>query len=166
MMSNPDDKNPASKHPEHDPDAIAALAAATRPADLPAATREALRARVLERARDTAPEGTRTLRADAGGWLALDAHVQVRVLRRDAGTRTQTVLMRVAAGGRYPAHRHTQDEEFIVLEGECRIGAHRLGAGDVHLAAAGSWHDDITTSTGVLVMVRGEMPADSRLPPA
>ncbi len=147
---------------DNDDDVFTALAQATRPVELAAAQREALRTRVLERARDTAPEGTRTLRADAGAWLALDAHVQIRVLARDAAARTQTVLMRVAAGGRYPGHRHTQEEEFIVLEGECHIGAHRLGVGDVHIAAAGSWHDDITTSTGVLVIVRGE----DRAPPA
>ena len=146
-MNNPEEK---------DDDVFTALAQVTRPVELAAATRTALRGRVLERARATAPEGTRTVRADAGAWAALDAHVQIRVLSRNAATRTQTVLMRVAAGGRYPGHRHTQEEEFIVLEGECHIGAHRLGVGDVHIASPGSWHDDITTSTGVLVMVRGE----------
>jgi quercetin dioxygenase-like cupin family protein len=79
------------------------------------------------------------------------------VLERDSAARTQTVLLRVAPGGRYPGHRHSQEEEFIVLEGECHIGAHRLGTGDVHIAAPGSWHDDITTTTGVLVLVRGEI---------
>jgi quercetin dioxygenase-like cupin family protein len=138
-------------------DVFVEIAAAARPTELSAAKRASLRERVLTQARDTAPEGTRTLRANEGEWLDLDAHVQIRVLSRDAVARTQTVLLRVAAGGRYPGHRHTQQEEFIVLEGECHIGGHRLGTGDVHIASAGSWHDDITTGTGVLVMVRGEM---------
>lgn len=45
-----------------------------------------------------------------------------------------------------------------MLEGECRIGDLRLTAADAHFAAAGSWHDDITTEAGVLVLLRGEYP--------
>lgn len=145
-----------------DEDTLIELAASVRPAELPASRLAALRERVLDRARETAPEGTRTLRANEGEWLALDSHVRIRVLTRDAATDMQTVLMRVAEGGRIPGHRHLQEEEFIVLEGECHIGGHRLGTGDVHIASAGSWHDDITTRTGVLVMIRGEIPGDRR----
>jgi quercetin dioxygenase-like cupin family protein len=145
-----------------DEDTLIELAASVRPADLPAPRLAALRERVIEKARETAPEGTRTLRANEGDWLALDSHVSIRVLTRDAAAGMQTVLMRVAEGGRIPGHRHSQEEEFIVLEGECHIGGHRLGTGDVHIASAGSWHDDITTRSGVLVMIRGEIPADRR----
>ena len=48
-------------------------------------------------------------------------------------------------GGVVPAHRHEREEEFIILEGECHIGTHKLVAGDVHIAAAGSWHEPVTT---------------------
>jgi quercetin dioxygenase-like cupin family protein len=147
---------------ENDDDVFVEIASSARPVELQASQRAALRVRVLERARETAPEGTRTLRANEGEWVELDPHVQIRVLSRDESAAMQTVLMRVAAGGRIPGHRHTQEEEFIVLEGECHIGAHRLGTGDVHIASAGSWHDDITTRTGVLVMVRGELSSDRR----
>ncbi len=143
-------------------DVFAEIASAARPLELSASKRASLRERVLDQARETAPEGTRTLRANEGEWLDLDAHVRIRVLARDVAAGTQTVLLRVAAGGRFPGHRHSQEEEFIVLEGECHIGAHRLGTGDVHIASAGSWHDDITTRTGVLVMVRGELSTERR----
>ncbi|MBC8028413.1 MAG: cupin domain-containing protein [Steroidobacteraceae bacterium] len=143
-------------------DVFVEIATAARPMELLPSKHASLRERVLDRARETAPEGTRTLRANEGEWVDLDAHVRIRVLSRDEAAGTQTVLMRVAAGGRVPGHRHTQEEEFIVLEGECHIGAHRLGTGDVHLASAGSWHDDITTHTGVLVMVRGELSTERR----
>ena len=135
---------------------FARIAEATKTVELAAGRRDDLRRRVLETARDTAPDGTLTLRAAHAEWVPLDAHVQIRMLRRDVATRTQTLLMRVTPGGRLAGHRHSQEEEFIVLDGECHIGAHRLTMGDVHVAQAGSWHDDITTRTGVLVMIRGE----------
>jgi quercetin dioxygenase-like cupin family protein len=150
--------------PEQDDgdDMFVEIATSVRPAELSASQRGSLRERMLDQARETPPEGTRTLRANEGDWHALDPHVQIRVLTRDAAAGTQTVLMRVAEGGCIPGHRHKQEEEFIVLEGECHIGAHRLVTGDVHIASAGSWHDDITTRTGVLVMVRGELSSDRR----
>jgi quercetin dioxygenase-like cupin family protein len=69
-----------------------------------------------------------------------------------------TSLMRMRPGGVIPAHRHEREEEFIILEGECYIGTHRLVAGDVHIAAAGSWHEPVTTESGVVVLLRGEYP--------
>jgi len=145
-MSDPDDEK-----------MFAELTAAIRPTELGADQRDSLRRRVVERARAQAPEGTRTLRADEGEWQSLDDQIRIRVLHRDPVAMRQTLLLRVAAGGRMPGHRHTQDEEFLVLEGECHIGTHRLCAGDMHVAEAGSWHDDITTAAGVLVLVHGEM---------
>ena len=62
--------------------------------------------------------------------------------------------MRMRPGGVIPAHRHEREEEFIILEGECYIGTHRLVAGDVHIAAAGSWHEPVTTESGVVVLLQ------------
>lgn len=108
--------------------------------------------------RDTAPEGTRTLRADAGEWIQIAPLVEIRELHRDARDGRHTSLMRMRPGGIVQAHRHRQEEEFIILEGECHIGAHRLCAGDTHIAAAGSWHGAVTTQSGVLVLIRGKYP--------
>lgn len=130
--------------------------AAIAPAELSDEQRSSLRKRVLQRARDEAPAGTSTLRAADGQWIEWAPHIQMRILRRDAKTRYQMVLLRMQPGGVMPAHRHAREEEFIVLEGDCDIGSHRLQAGDIHLAAAGSWHPAITTQTGVLVLLRGE----------
>ena len=137
------------------------LASAVRPAELGADQRDRMRRRVLERAREQAPEGTRTLRAGEGEWIQVAPFVEVRELRRDEASGTHTSLMRMRPGGVVPAHRHEREEEFIILEGECQIGTHRLVAGDVHVAAAGSWHEPVTTRTGVLVLLRGEYPHPS-----
>lgn len=135
-----------------------ALAAGLSPAELGVEQRERLRRRILQEARDQAPEGTRTLRADAGAWIQIAPFVEIRELRRDEASGTHTSLMRMRPGGVIPAHRHACEEEFIVLEGECQIGTHKLVAGDVHIAAAGSWHEPVTTRSGVLVLLRGEFP--------
>jgi quercetin dioxygenase-like cupin family protein len=142
-----------------DDDLFAALAGAVRPAELSIEQRARMLERVRSRVTPPLPEGLTTLRGADGDWVALNPLVQIKVLRVDAAAGNQTVLIRAARGALLPRHRHSRDEEFIVLEGSCRIGSRLLEAGDAHFTAAGSWHDDITTDSGVLVLVRGEYPA-------
>jgi quercetin dioxygenase-like cupin family protein len=139
------------------------LSGALRPAELDGQTRQRLWQQVSLRVAEGAPMGTATFRADDGDWFEVTPLVKCRRLRVDAVAGTQTVLIRALPGARIPRHRHSQDEEFIVLEGECQIGTHCLRAGDANFAVAGSWHDDITTRTGVLVLVRGEYPAPAHI---
>jgi quercetin dioxygenase-like cupin family protein len=134
------------------------LADAMQPAELSAEKRSRMRRRIVELAREQAPEGTRTVRAAETAWVEIAPFVEVRELHRDELAGMHTSLMRMRPGGVIPAHRHEREEEFIILEGECYIGAHRLVAGDVHIAAAGSWHEPVTTESGVVVLLRGEYP--------
>jgi quercetin dioxygenase-like cupin family protein len=138
---------------------FARVAEGLRPAALTDERRNRMRARVRAVPEDALPDGLATTRGADTAWVALNPLVQMKVLRVDADEGTQTLLLRAAAGALLPRHRHSRDEEFIVLEGRCRIGDLLLEAGDATFAAAGSWHDDITTDTGVLVLVRGEYPA-------
>jgi quercetin dioxygenase-like cupin family protein len=149
-MNNPQDE---------DVGVMCEIAAALRPAHLTDAQHARLRARIRAIPSDALPEGMSTVRNSDGEWLPLNPLVQIKVLRVDAHAGHQTLLIRAAAGAVLPRHRHSRDEEFIVLEGQCRIGDLLLEAGDAHFTAAGSWHDDVTTDTGVLVLVRGEYPA-------
>jgi len=135
------------------------IAGAVAPAEVQAETRERVWMKIHERVAPLAPVGTTTSRASEAEWIALSPLVKCRRLRVDTVAGSQTVLVRAEPGGRIPGHRHTQDEECIVLEGECHIGNHHLRAGDAHFAPAGSWHGDISTRTGALVLVRGEYPA-------
>jgi quercetin dioxygenase-like cupin family protein len=134
------------------------LAAAVQPAELGTEQRGRMRRRIVELAREQSPEGTRTLRGSEGAWIEVAPFMEVRELHRDEAAGMHTSLMRMRPGGVIPAHRHEREEEFIVLEGECYIGTHRLVAGDVHIAAAGSWHEPVTTESGVVVLLRGEYP--------
>ena len=147
-----------SDHPDLPQDLQDSLAAGVRPAELGTELRARMRGRIVDLAREQPPEGTRTLRGGEGAWIEIAPFVEVRELRRDEAAGMHTSLMRLRPGGVVPAHRHEREEEFIILEGECYIGSHRLVAGDVHIAAAGSWHEPVTTESGVVVLLRGEYP--------
>jgi quercetin dioxygenase-like cupin family protein len=146
-----------SNEKEESPDrTFEALALALQPTELRESVRRRLRERVLQQVRDTI--ATRTVRAGEAEWIEIAPFIQMKLLRRDEAAGNQNALMRMQPGGVVPAHRHAHEEEFVVLEGECHIGDLRLSAGDAHVAAAGSWHDAVTTRTGVLVLLRGEYP--------
>jgi quercetin dioxygenase-like cupin family protein len=151
-----------SRSPDDDSDLLKdlqdSLAAAVQPAELGTEARGRMRRRIVELAREQPPEGTRTLRESESAWVQIAPFVEVRELRRDEAAGMHTSLMRMHPGGVVPAHRHEREEEFIILQGECYIGTHRLVAGDVHIAAAGSWHEPVTTESGVVVLLRGEYP--------
>ena len=162
-MSTSRSKNPPEALPEA---MVETLAHGLAPLELGTQQRERLRARVLQQSRDSTPEGTTTLRSDPHSWISVAPCIQIKVLRRDEPAGNQTVLLRMQPGGVIPAHRHRHEEEFVVLEGECHIGAHRLCAGDVHIALAGSFHDAVTTTSGVVALLRGEYPAPCDAPDA
>jgi anti-sigma factor ChrR (cupin superfamily) len=143
---------------------LEALALEVRAAELSSAQRERMRERIMMRIQDEAPAGTSTLRVARAKWVEVCFGVQMQLLQRDAQAGRQTILLKMQPGGEIPRHRHTQDEEFLVLEGECSIGTHHLRAGDFHAASAGSWHERTTTTTGVLVMLRGEYPVPISVP--
>lgn len=137
---------------------VQALGEALNPAELDPAQRDRLRSNIVRRSRLTVPEGSATVRAADNAWITIAPKIELRELRRDPHGHNHTSLLRMQPGGVMPPHRHEQEEEFIVLEGECHIGSHSLGPGDAHIAAAGSWHDAVTTASGVLVLLRGEYP--------
>jgi len=56
--------------------------------------------------------------------------VSVKVLRRDTESGESAALVRFEPGASFPAHDHPAGEEVFVLEGDVRIGGHRLKAGD------------------------------------
>jgi len=173
---------------ELDPDVVRLLAAAIAPAELAQAEREALYDRIMQRIRgeaisgadvssgdaavghaaadatsagDAPPAGTVTIRAADMRWVAAGPGVEVKVLRTNAARRDQTVLIRMQPGAVVVGHRHTQEEECLVLEGEVFVGDHRLGAGDMHVAAAGVVHSPIRAPRGALLMIRSEIPPQS-----
>jgi len=134
------------------------IAAAMLPVELTQAERDALHARILARVQADAPSGTFTNRASDMKWVTVGPGVDIKVLRTDRERNDQTVLIRMQPGSVVVGHRHTQEEECLVLEGEVFIGDYRLGQGDMHVARPGVVHAPITAPHGALLMIRSEVP--------
>ena len=139
------------------PEVTEALANALRPAELAAAERDRMRARILNRAKAAPPDGTLTVRAREGLWQDYAPGVQIKILHREPKLSSMTFLVRMAPGSVAPAHDHTQEEQCLVLEGEASMGEHILHAGDWHVALPGSTHHNFSSRTGCLLLIRGEM---------
>ena len=65
----------------------------------------------------------------------------MKVLRADAAAdRSPTILLQFSPGATYPAHSHPGGEEIFVLEGDVKLGADHLHAGDYLYTAPGNAH--------------------------
>jgi quercetin dioxygenase-like cupin family protein len=141
-----------------DAELSATLASALRPPALAADERARSWRRVAEQLAPP-PAGTVTIRAsDSSGWQVVDDKVSLKVLREDREHGNRTVLIRMAPGAIIVAHRHSQEEECLVLEGSIEIGTHVLHRGDMHIAQPGAAHAPITSRAGALLMIRAEIP--------
>ena len=151
---------PKSEPPSEvlDPATLQRMAQAISPAEPSAADKQAMHARIMARIRDEAPPGTVTTRASQMQWIAAGPGVEVMLLRMDAQRNDQTVLIRMQPGSEVVGHRHTQEEECLVLEGEVFIGSHRLSRGDMHVAKPGAVHAPIRAPAGALLLIRSERP--------
>lgn len=136
------------------------LAVAVKPAALDASAQDRMRARILQSIRppDPPPAGTATFSLADDGWSDPAPNVRMKWLRKDEVAGTQEVLIRLGPGSRVPEHSHNKEEHMVILEGEMLLGAHLLKQGDVHIAPPGTWHPEITTERGVLMLLRCEYP--------
>src|SRR5215471_18383465 len=138
-----------------DPEVLQHLLLATAPVAPAPDAAAVMKRKVLDAVRkNSAPVGDRyvTVRSDAGAWLNLLPHVQVKVLHTDG--RYNSILLRMEPGASLPAHYHEDDEECVVMEGEVYIGDVRVKAGDYHLALSGSRHGELRSDTGALLFLR------------
>lgn len=79
--------------------------------------------------------------------------ISQRVLYSDPITQCFTVLLKLEPGARYPAHRHAEVEQCLVLEGTVRIGEIQMSSGDFEWALGGTNHDTVETDTGCLLLI-------------
>ncbi|HTS65961.1 MAG TPA: cupin domain-containing protein [Candidatus Acidoferrales bacterium] len=90
-------------------------------------------------------------------WMPYGAPaVEVKQLFRDATTGRTTVLIRMGAGARLPAHHHHDIEQCLVIKGDVRFGELVYEEGDFVVMGKDTDHPDIHSVHGnVLLLVAG-----------
>ncbi|QSA97935.1 cupin domain-containing protein [Methylococcus sp. EFPC2] len=92
---------------------------------------------------------------DESGWEELAPGVRTKPLWSD-GTR-RSYFCCLDPGAELEGHAHAIDEECMMLSGDIFLGDLLLRAGDYHLAPAGTRHGPISSDTGALLFVRGQV---------
>jgi quercetin dioxygenase-like cupin family protein len=149
-----DNRKPARTQaltPELAAELAAALATSRAPVALAQERQAVIRDRLLARVRADARRFV-TVRRDDGAWQSLAPDISIKIL--DSDDSMQAYLLRLAPGACLPGHPHAEDEMCFVLEGDATLGDVTVGAGDYHLARAGSAHGDVTTRAGCLLLIR------------
>jgi hypothetical protein len=83
------------------------------------------------------------------GWSQYTRDVQIKKLWDD-----DTFLLRCAPGGILPAHDHPRFEHCVILEGDMIVGGQTYRSGDYHGVPAHIAHQEISSRTGLLMLVR------------
>lgn len=79
--------------------------------------------------------------------------IEAQRLYVDGVRRTATMLIRMAPGASYPAHRHGGPEECYVLQGELAFDDVHMRAGSYLRAEAGSVHRVQSTAEGCVLLI-------------
>ena len=103
--------------------------------------------------RRISPEAAEAHEAPAARWSEPDwddvaPGISCKILASDVTRDRVTMLVRLAPGVEYPAHRHAGTEELHLLDGELWIQDKKLMPGDYYLAEAGSLDTRVWSETG------------------
>lgn len=152
----PDPPDAPASEPVLDADVLSWLDEAVAPDPPDAAAQARVKQRLLRRiAADSTPRH-HTVPAAAGPWQPFGPGVTMKVLHQEG--ETLSYLLRLQPGASLPPHRHPQDEECLVLEGEMHIGDIVIGPGGYHLGRQGVLHDRLSSPGGALIFLRGAAP--------
>ena len=106
---------------------------------------------------DRRAPGTQTIRTSDLSWEPFVPGVERKILFVDKAAMTSGVLYKVAPGASVGNHGHGIIEECLVLEGEIDVDGMTIRAGDMHLAFSGARHGPLSSRTGALVYIRGDL---------
>ena len=140
--------HPETDAQDKDADVFFMLAEALKPI----APHESLRARVLANASERPKH---LLQAEEGEFVRVLSGVYVKQLRADA--ETETGLWRLEPGAIIPDHGHRHEEECLVVSGSISYAGRTLVGGDFLGAAKNEHQGVITTATGAVLLIRGEL---------
>ena len=94
------------------------------------------------------------VRANEPNWVPYGGPgVEMKPLFMDALTGRSTVLLRMAAGARFPAHHHHDVEQCLVLKGDIRFGELVYEEGDFVVMGKDTDHPEIHTVNGTLLLL-------------
>jgi quercetin dioxygenase-like cupin family protein len=88
-------------------------------------------------------------------WKPTDYAGIERALFRNNPEGGRSSFLRMKAGTRFPAHRHTGTEEVIVIAGRVRLGKVELHEGDYLFTEPGEEHD-VEALTDVVLFVSSQ----------
>lgn len=105
-----------------------------------------------------AGEAPVTITGKDGQWQPIAEGVEEKRLWRDGQQASR--FIRFAPGCSLAGHRHEQDEETMVIEGEIFFGDLLARSHEFHFAPAGTHHETLFSDTGALIFVHeGVSPA-------
>jgi hypothetical protein len=110
-----------------------------------------LQARLAGRIADET--GQETVLPSAGLWSEPDWEevapgIECKLLATDTERHRVSMLVRLAPGASYPAHKHAGAEELHLLDGELWIDERKLSPGDYNYGAAGARDERVWSETG------------------
>jgi quercetin dioxygenase-like cupin family protein len=131
-------------------EAAALLAEVVDPVPPPPSVREKL---LTSAAKYEAVKPLAEVRVHDGAWTDAGAPgVHIKLLFQDKKGNS-TMLVRMAPGSRFPAHRHHDDEQCLVISGDLRWGDRVYEEGDFVVMGKATTHPEIRTINGNLMLV-------------
>jgi anti-sigma factor ChrR (cupin superfamily) len=97
---------------------------------------------------------TTTIVAGSEGWREVAEGAFVKRLWQHGAS--ASMLLRLEAGARMPAHPHAVEEECLMLSGEAFFGDILLRGGDYQRAPLGTHHGEAFSDVGALLYVHGD----------
>lgn len=102
-------------------------------------------------------EGINVVRPQATHWQPhpFAAGASLKLLYHNEKDGAYTALVRLAANAKFPARKHVEPEEMLMLNGSALVGSVEMHAGDYARALAGSSHPPIFTPSGCTFLISG-----------
>ena len=88
-------------------------------------------------------------------WTAVGAGIEMSVLRAN-DTGGGSIVLRIAAGARFPIHDHPGGEEVFVVAGDVTLGGLRARVGDYVWTPPNETHDLVANEDSVLFVTSSE----------
>ena len=132
-------------------EAAALVGMVIEPVTPPAGLRDRLMRRVADYQQMQPASEVRTF---DGGWRATGlSGIDYKPLYHDQKSGMFTQMLRMAPGAQYPRHKHFDDEQCLVLQGDVRWGEAHYLEGDFVTTKAGTVHPTLETVGGNLLLI-------------